>query len=102
MRMLVWFPLCVLLQVRKEQQILRAGGDRLWKTLGDLQVGLEELKSEQAAMRQRMGQMFHRASSLPELRPAEPSFRTLRVRSTPPLTVLFTTQQGGVKFNILP
>lgn len=77
-------PLCVLLQVRKEQQILRAGGDRLWKTVGDLQVGMDELKSEQGAMRQRMSQILHKASRLSDLSSggrAEPSLRTLRVRS---------------------
>lgn len=65
-------------QVRKEQQVQRAGGDRLWRTISDLQVGLDELKSEQGAMRQRMSQIFHRASGLADLRSAEPSLRTLR------------------------
>lgn len=89
------FPLCVPLQVRKEQQVLRAGGDRLWRSVSDLQMGLDELKSEQATMRQRMSRIFHRASSLSELRAAEPSLRTLRVRPAPALTALLTAQQGG-------
>lgn len=94
------FPLCVLLQVRKEQQVQRAGGDRLWRTISDLQVGLDELKSEQGAMSLRMSQIFHRASGLADLRSAEPSLRTLRVRSTPSLTVLLTTQHFTLCCNV--
>ncbi|XP_041667381.1 uncharacterized protein LOC121525445 [Cheilinus undulatus] len=55
-------------QVRKDLQILRARGDRLWKTFKDLQKGLEDLEAEQGAMQRRMNLMIQRVTSLNEPR----------------------------------
>lgn len=72
-----------ILQVRKDQQILRARGDRLWMTIRDLQKGLDELKTEQGATQHQMNQIFRKVKSQ-----TEPSFKgktqldlsTMRVR----------------------
>uniref|UniRef100_UPI0037E950ED angiopoietin-related protein 3-like n=1 Tax=Semicossyphus pulcher TaxID=241346 RepID=UPI0037E950ED len=55
-------------QVRKDLQILRARGDRLWRTVKDLQKGLEDLETEQGATQQRMNGILQRVESLSEPR----------------------------------
>ncbi|XP_041816745.1 uncharacterized protein LOC121623521 [Chelmon rostratus] len=56
-------------QVRKDQQILRARGDRLWKAAKDLQRGLEDLQTEQGATQHQMNRILQRMKSLTEPRP---------------------------------
>ncbi|XP_076614518.1 uncharacterized protein LOC143338181 isoform X1 [Chaetodon auriga] len=55
-------------QVRKDQQILRARGDRLWKVVKDLQKGLEDLQTEQGTTQHRMNRVLQRMKSLTEAR----------------------------------
>ncbi|CAJ1070855.1 uncharacterized protein LOC117831078 isoform X1 [Xyrichtys novacula] len=55
-------------QVRKDLQILRARGDRLWRTVKDLQKGLEDLELEHGDIQQQMDRIFQQMKSLSEPR----------------------------------
>ncbi|KAM3599787.1 uncharacterized protein V6R79_011508 [Siganus canaliculatus] len=61
-------------QLRKDLQILSARGDRSWRSVKDLQKGLEDLETEQGATQQRMNRILQRLRSLsePSLRPQAP------------------------------
>ncbi|XP_069563362.1 coiled-coil domain-containing protein 157-like [Brachyistius frenatus] len=57
-------------QVRKDQQILSARWDRLWRAVRDLQKELEDLETEQGAVQQRMNRILQSVESLTEPRSA--------------------------------
>lgn len=57
-------------QVRKELQVHVARGDRLWRTVRDLQRLLQDLETEQDAMQTRLDRILQEVTSLTENGPA--------------------------------
>ncbi|XP_074546786.1 uncharacterized protein LOC141805571 [Halichoeres trimaculatus] len=60
-------------QVRKDLQVLRAKGDHLWRTVKDLQKGLEDLETDQGDMQQRMNHVLQHMKSLSETESEDPT-----------------------------